>query len=103
MSEYSQLEEIMEEILKNMSANKKSYKADRLIEEFTRKVIDQSHPLQALKWITSQSHELGHSGIVEDMHEAISTSYFTVGFMTAWVNTRLLDLKENARQSNRSR
>lgn len=49
MSLQTVLENVKEAILKGTVAGENSYKTHRLIEEFTRKVIDEPNPHQALE------------------------------------------------------
>jgi len=102
MSRQTELENVKEAIFKATSTSETSCKADRLIEEFTRKVIDQSNPLQSLNWLKSRTHDLGQSGSAEDLKEAISVNYFTIGFMIAWIATKRLELMEAAESPNKS-
>jgi hypothetical protein len=82
--------------LLGMFSRYKSGKADDVIEQFAKKVIDQRNPLDSLDWIAAQSHELRAGNLPDGLREAIGTNYFTIGFMFGWiVATRfeILDLK----------
>ncbi len=92
MSQDKELENMREEILKVMSTNEKSGKAERLIEEFAKRVIDQPDPRESFHWLTTRAHELGHSGSAEDLDQAISANYFALGFVFSWLAAKRLDL-----------
>jgi hypothetical protein len=79
------IEEVREAILQGTKAGECPDVADKLIEEFARRVVDESNPAQALDWIRARAHELGHSGKFEDVREAVSTNYFTIGFLVGWL------------------
>ena len=83
------LEEIKKSILKRTTASEKSYKCDKLIEEFAKRVIAEPNSDQPLEWIRAQSHELGQSESIEDLREALSTNYFILGFMIASLSQRI--------------
>ena len=85
------LEEIKEAVLKATQAKENADKTDKLIEEFTKKVIDSYDPSDALEWIRIRAHELGQSERSDDLREAVSSSYFTIGYMVSFlVTVRLL-------------
>ena len=96
MSKQYGLDNVKEAILKGTAVGENSYKADRLIEEFTRKAIDEPNPSEALEWIRAQARELCKERNAKDLDEAISTNYFTIGFLVGWLMNARSDLMESA-------
>ena len=77
-----------------------SYKADKLIEQFTKKVMGQPGVLASLQWLRSEAHNLGHTGTMEDMREAISANYFMLGFSISSLLSRVRILEAMNKTKN---
>jgi hypothetical protein len=92
MIQFSEIENIREFVLSVTKAKDTSRKSVRLIEEFVKRVIDESNPLQALNWIRKESHDLGESGELDDLVESVTTNSFIIGIMVSWIISARHDL-----------
>lgn len=84
------LEDLEETIQKGTRTGEKSNKADRLIEEFTRRIIDERDMTRAMEWVGARAEDLGNSENYEDLREAVRINYFRLGFIISKLLTRLL-------------